>query len=123
MDQKDLRAKAAVGAANQRMQRPQITPDMLRNSRNVVCDCGGMIFSEKLFFKKISALISSNGREELVPMPIIVCERCGKVPSAFDTNNVLPAEIRANAPAVGSIIKDEMVEGDYEGQTTKDELS
>ena len=123
MGQKDLRAKAAVGAANQRMQRPQITPDMLRNSRNVVCDCGGMIFSEKLFFKKISALISSNGREELVPMPIIVCERCGKVPSAFDTNNVLPAEIRANAPAVGSIIKDEMVEGDYEGQTTKDELS
>ena len=123
MGQKDLRAKAAVGAANQRMQRPQITPDMLRNSRNVVCDCGGMIFSEKLFFKKISALISPNGREELVPMPIIVCERCGKVPSAFDTNNVLPAEIRANAPAVGSIIKDEMVEGDYEGQTTKDELS
>ena len=28
-------------------------------------------------------------------MPIIVCESCGKVPSAFDTNNVLPYEIRA----------------------------
>jgi len=110
MDPKDLRAKAAVGAANQRMQRPQITPDMLRNSKNVVCECGGMIFMEKLFFKKISALISPNGREELVPMPIIVCENCGKVPSAFDTNNVLPDEIRAKAPAVGDVITDEMIE-------------
>lgn len=80
---------------SQGMKKPQITPDMLRSSQNVVCDCGGMIFSEKLFFKKISAIISPSGREEVAPMPIIVCEACGKVPSTFDSQNILPKEIRA----------------------------
>jgi len=80
----------------QGMGRPQITPDMLRSSKNIVCECGGMIFSEKLFFKKISAFISPSGKEEVAPMPIIVCENCGKVPSAFDTQNILPEELRAD---------------------------
>jgi len=95
MNPNEMKAKAAVGAAQNRMPRPQITPDMLRASHNVKCDCGGMIFMEKLFFKKISALISPNGREELAPMPVIICEACGKVPSVFDSNNVLPEEIKA----------------------------
>lgn len=86
------------------MQKPQITPDMLRSSQNVVCDCGGMIFSEKLFFKKISAIISPSGREEVAPMPIIVCEACGKVPSTFDSQNILPKEIRA--------VKNEILQGE-----------
>lgn len=90
------------------MSKPQITPDMLRNSKNVVCECGGMIFSEKLFFKKISAIISPSGKEEVAPMPIIVCENCGKVPSAFDTQNILPKEVRATA----DVKKDLEVDGD-----------
>lgn len=77
------------------MGKPQISPQMLRNSKNIVCECGGLIFSEKLFFKKISAIISPSGKEEVAPMPIIVCENCGGVPSAFDTQNVLPKEIKA----------------------------
>jgi len=78
------------------MGKPQITPTMLRSSKNIECDCGGLIFSEKLFFKKISAILSPSGKEEVAPMPIIVCEKCGKVPSAFDTQNILPEEIRAD---------------------------
>ena len=78
--------------------KPQITPEMLRSSKTITCDCGGMVFMEKLFFKKISAIIAPSGREEVAPMPIIVCENCGGVPSAFDTNNVLPEEIRAKKP-------------------------
>jgi len=103
MDSKELRAKSAVGASNQGMQRPQITPEMLRNSKNVICECGGMIFSEKLFFKKISALISPDGREQLAPMPIVVCESCGKVPGVFDSSNVLPDEIKAKYPGDPSL--------------------
>ena len=73
----------------------KITPDMLRNSVNIVCDCGGMVFSEKLFFKKISAIISTSGNEEVAPIPVIICESCGKVPSVFDSQNILPEELRA----------------------------
>jgi len=75
--------------------KPQITPEMLRSSKNIVCECGGLLFSEKLFFKKISAIISPSGKEEIAPMPVIVCEKCHKVPGAFDTQNILPAEVKA----------------------------
>jgi len=78
--------------------KPQITPDMIRSSKNITCECGGMIFQEKLFFKRISAILAPSGKEEVAPMPIMVCENCGKVPSAFDTNNVLPEEVRAKKP-------------------------
>jgi hypothetical protein len=78
------------------MGKPQITPSMLRSSKNISCDCGGLLFAEKLFFKKISAILSPSGKEEVAPMPVIVCERCGKVPSTFDTQNILPDEIRAD---------------------------
>jgi hypothetical protein len=94
------------------MGKSQITPTMLRSSKNVECDCGGLIFAEKLFFKKISAIISPSGNEEVAPMPIIVCENCHKVPSAFDTNNVLPQEIKAvkpyqgDSPTVENLIQD-----------------
>ena len=82
----------------QGMGKPQITPELLRQSKNVVCECGGMIFQEKLFFKKISAILSPSGKEEIAPMPIIVCENCGGVPSVFDTQNILPEEVRAKKP-------------------------
>jgi hypothetical protein len=90
MQDKQLDQAIQAGAG-----RPQITPDMLRNSASVTCDCGGMIFSEKLFFKKISAILSGSGKEEVVPMPIMVCENCGGVPSVFDSQNILPEAIKA----------------------------
>lgn len=79
----------------QSMGKPQITPDMLRQSKNIECECGGLVFEEKLFFKTISAIISPSGKEEIAPMPIIICRNCGKVPSAFDQQNILPAELKA----------------------------
>ena len=80
---------------NQQMQQPQLTPEMLKSASPIVCDCGGMLFAEKLFFKRISAIISPTGKEELAPMPVIVCENCGKVPSEFDTHNILPEELKS----------------------------
>ena len=84
-----------LDGANAQAQPPQITHEMLKTAPTVQCECGGMIFSEKLFFKKISAIISPTGKEELAPMPILVCDKCGKVPRIFDTHNVLPDEIKA----------------------------
>ena len=94
---KEEKVKEIIGAANQAAQQPQglkITPDMIRASKNVACECGGMLFTEKIFFKRISPLISQSGKEEMIPMPVFVCEKCGKVPQVFDSQNVLPDEIK-----------------------------
>jgi len=84
--------KNPLGA--QAIQAPQLTAEMIKNAANITCECGGMVFSEKLLFKKMSALISTSGREEIAPMPIMVCDKCGKVPQVFDPQNVLPSEIK-----------------------------
>ena len=80
-------------------QQLQITPDMIKNSTGVACEeCGNITFTEKLTFKKISAILSPSGKEELVPMPIVACEKCGKVSSIFDPHNVVPKELLAVSP-------------------------
>jgi hypothetical protein len=101
MDPKDQRA--AQFAASQNRVQMKVTPEMIRNSKSVDCDCGGMLFQEKIFFKVLSALISPSGKEELVPMPVFVCEKCGKVPSFFDGQNILPDEIKAAKPFSGTV--------------------
>jgi hypothetical protein len=73
---------------------PKITTELIRNSITITCDCGGIIFSEKLIFKKISALLSPSGNEEIVPMPVMICDKCGKTSDVFDPNNVIPREIK-----------------------------
>jgi hypothetical protein len=44
----------------------------------VVCSCKSEIFESLYIVKKISALQSPTGKEEIVPIQIIVCKQCGK---------------------------------------------
>jgi len=74
-------------------QKIQITPEMIKNFKTVTCCCGGVVFENALVLKKISALISPTGKEELYPMEILVCRKCGKVPEELNVGNMLPEEI------------------------------
>ena len=78
-----------------------INIDQLKLSKNVACDCGGMMFSEKMMFKKISAIISPTGKEEMYPMNVTVCESCGKVPTEFNPYGLIPKEFLAQKPILG----------------------
>ena len=49
------------------------------DSPNCVCECGHKVFRERMVLKRISQLISPSGREELYPIPIFVCDKCGKI--------------------------------------------
>ncbi len=74
----------------------QISMDVIRNAPFVTCECGGKIFSEKIMFKKLSSLISQSGQEEIRPMPVLVCEKCGKIPRIFDSQNLVPEELKSS---------------------------
>lgn len=55
------------------------------------------LFEPKLMFKKVSALISPTGREEHVPVEMIVCSKCGKVPKFFyEKLRDIPEELKSN---------------------------
>jgi hypothetical protein len=47
------------------------------------CKCGSVFFESTVMVKKVSQLISPTGREEIVPVDMIICRSCGKVPGFF----------------------------------------
>lgn len=85
-----LDAAAVTGAPG-----PQITPAVIKNAQSIKCECGGIMFQEKITFKKVSSFLSPTGKEEIIPIPVMVCESCGKVPSVFDPQNLLPKSLKA----------------------------
>ena len=50
----------------------------------VKCEkCENQTFKQTLMLRKLSALVSPNGQETLVPVQVFACEKCGHVNSEF----------------------------------------
>ena len=47
------------------------------------CECGNKIWNQGFIIKKISKLISSSGVDEIMPVPIFYCSKCGEVAPMF----------------------------------------
>ena len=45
------------------------------------CNCKG--FKQTLMLKKLSALVSPNGQESIVPVAAFCCEKCGHINKEF----------------------------------------
>ena len=50
----------------------------------VKCEkCENPTFKQSLLLRKLSALMSPNGQETLVPVQVFACEKCGHVNTEF----------------------------------------
>ena len=50
----------------------------------VKCEkCENPTFKQSLLIRKMSALVSPNGQEAIVPVQVFACEKCGHVNSEF----------------------------------------
>ena len=45
--------------------------------------CQGSTFKQTLLLRKMSALVSPNGQETIIPMQVFSCEKCGHVNKEF----------------------------------------
>jgi len=45
--------------------------------------CEGSTFKQTLLLRKMSALVSPNGQETIIPMQVFSCEKCGHVNKEF----------------------------------------
>lgn len=64
----------------------------------VECSCGGKIFDSGVMVKKVSAILSPSGREEIIPADIIICKSCGKIPPFYaDKIPGIPSELIATS--------------------------
>ncbi len=51
---------------------------------DIVCEnCGSKFFRQVSAFKKLSALISPSGKEQVVPVPVFRCDECGHINKEF----------------------------------------
>ena len=57
---------------------------MILDSPNVVCPkCGNKIFTECVVLKKISPILSGAPTEQMFPIPVYVCAKCGEIPEEY----------------------------------------
>lgn len=65
------------------------------------CECGNHSFKSSVFLKKLSALESPTGREEIFPIEAFSCDSCGKILPEFVKKFNLP-----ESPSQKSILLD-----------------
>ena len=61
----------------------QETIDMSQTTPIKCEKCENQTFKQSLLLRKLSALVSPNGQETLVPVQVFACEKCGNVNSEF----------------------------------------
>ena len=62
----------------------QQTIDMSQTTQ-IKCDsCENSTFKQTLIMRKMSALVSPNGQETVIPIGVFACEKCGHVNTEFE---------------------------------------
>ena len=62
----------------------QETIDMSQTT-SVKCEkCENSTFKQTLLIRKLSALVSPNGQETVIPVAVFACEKCGHVNAEFE---------------------------------------
>ncbi len=65
-----MNPQAVPGSANIRLQ----------DTREIKCPtCEGIFFKEVMMLRKAPALLTGQGRDALVPIPIMRCDDCGDI--------------------------------------------
>ena len=56
----------------------------LNDLTDIVCEnCESKFFRQVNAFKRISALVSPTGKEQIVPVPVFRCDECGHINKEF----------------------------------------
>ena len=63
---------------------PDLSNVDLTHAQTLECDeCKGKGFKQTLMLKKLSALVSPNGQESIIPVAAFACEKCGNINKEF----------------------------------------
>ena len=74
------------------MQQGQV-PDLsnvdLTHAKDIECvECGNKGFRQTMMLKKLSALVSPNGQEAIIPVMAFACDKCGHINKEFENMDV-----------------------------------
>lgn len=61
-----------------------LTQTQVDSAKNLACEsCNNEVFKQTYVIKKISGLLTDNGKEMMAPIPIFSCAKCGNVNKVF----------------------------------------
>ena len=56
----------------------------MSKATSIICEkCENTTFKQTLIISKLSALLSPNGQETIIPSAVFACEKCGHVNKQF----------------------------------------
>ena len=64
----------------------QMNVDISQTSGMKCDECGNNTFKQTMMLRKMSAIVSPNGQETIIPVGVFACEKCGHVNEEFLTN-------------------------------------
>ena len=82
-----------------RTQKPkqQVQVD-LKQAETIQCsDCNNYLFITSFILKKLSAIVSPNGQEALIPVQVYSCGNCGKVAEGMLAGAGLEEETKSDS--------------------------
>ena len=61
----------------------QMNIDMSQTSEMKCDKCENLTFKQTIMLRKMSAIVSPNGQETIIPMAVFACEKCNHVNDEF----------------------------------------
>jgi DNA-directed RNA polymerase subunit RPC12/RpoP len=81
-----------------RKQKQQQVQVDLKQADTIKCSsCNNYLFITSFILKKLSAIVSPNGQEALVPVQVYSCGNCGKVAEGFLEGSGLEEETKSDS--------------------------
>ena len=72
-----------------KQQVPDLSQVDLTHAQTLECEeCQGKGFKQTMMLKKLSALVSPNGQESIIPVGVFACEKCGHVNKEFQEMDI-----------------------------------
>ena len=69
----------------------------LRDAETIKCnDCNNYLFITSFILKRLSAIVSPNGQEALIPVQVYSCGNCGKVADGMLEGSGVEEETKTN---------------------------
>ena len=70
----------------------------LKDAETIKCkSCNNYLFITSFILKRLSALVSPNGQEALVPVQVYSCGNCGEVAEGFLEGSGIEEEVKQNS--------------------------
>ena len=64
----------------------------MTHAKTIECEkCGCVGFKQTMMLKKLSPLVSPNGKEAIIPVGVFACESCGHVNKEFQDADIQQA--------------------------------